>query len=154
MASDQTVRLGPFVVDENGGITPPRDHDARFTLRWRGCVMHAALRAAGSEAVGSERIELRMTAVLGRVPSSAETCGERRDEVLTMLREANREANGPLRLGLSADHRVLMRERRDLVPPLTSRSLVAEVTGFALGVAPYLDFVAESGVTPAGTAKI
>lgn len=152
MAFDRAVRLGPFMVDETGGITPPRGHDARFTVKWRGCVMHAALRAAGGEAA-AERIELRMLAVLGRVPSTAAPDGARRDAVLAMLREANRAADGPLRLGLSADHRVLMRERRDLVPPLTSRSLIAEVTGFVLGVAPYLDFAAESGVTPAGMAK-
>lgn len=155
MALDRPVRVGPFLVDENGGITPPRDHDARFTLRWRGCVMHAALRAVeGTAEEAPERIELRMLAVLGRVPSSAETSGEARNQVLTMLREANREAAGALRLGLSADHRVMMRECRDLAPPLTSRSLMAEVTGFVLGVAPYLDFAAESGVAPAGMVKI
>ncbi len=151
MALDRRVRLGPFLVDENGGITPPRDEDARFTLRWRGCVMHAALRALGEDA--AESIELRMLAVLGRVPSSAEASGEARNQVLTRLREANREASGNLRLGLSADHRVLMRECRAFAAPLTSRALMAEVTGFVLGVAPYLDFAAEAGVAPAGMAK-
>ena len=155
MAFDRPVWVGPFLVDENGGITPPRDRDARFTVRWRGCVMHAALRVVdGPSDDTAERIELRMLAVLGRVPSSAEASGEARNQVLTMLRDASREAAGPLRLGLSADHRVLMRECRDLAQPLTSRALMAEVTGFVLGVAPYLDFAAESGVAPAGMVKI
>ena len=90
---------------------------------------------------------------LAHVWTSAMDVVELARPVLTRLREANREASGNLRLGLSADHRVLMRECRAFAAPLTSRALMAEVTGFVLGVAPYLDFAAEAGVAPAGMAK-
>lgn len=152
MKFDQPFRLGPFIVDRDGGLMPPHDRDARFTLRWRGCLMQAALRPLGDNPAHPDRVELQLQAVLGRVPSSAEATAPQRDAVLAVLRDMAGHEDGALRLGLSADHRLVMHEQRELAVPVTGRALIAEVANFVLEVAPYLDLAAESGAT--GTAKI
>jgi hypothetical protein len=97
-----------------------------------------------------EGATLQLQAVLGRVPSSAQASPDRRDALLAVLRQLVDHA-APLRLGLSADHRVVLRGGTELAAPVTSRSLVAAVTGFVLAVAPYFDLIAESGAAGAGS---
>ena len=141
MPLDSPFRLGPFSVDDQGGLTPQPEGGAGFSVRWRGCVVRAALvRAAG------EAMELRLRAVLGRVPSSADAA-ERREEVLAALRAL---AGGAAGVGLSADHRVVLEATRRLEGAVTCSMLVGAVAGFMLAAAPYGDFFAESGATPAG----
>jgi hypothetical protein len=137
-------KLGPFLVDAAGGLIPPADREARFSVRWRGCLVQAGLRPAEDGAA------LQLQAVLGRVPSSAQASPDRRDALLAVLRELVHHP-APLRLGLSADHRVVMRGDSALAAPVTSRGLVAAVTGFVLAVAPYFDLIAESGAAGAGS---
>ena len=152
MPLDMPCRLGPFMVDDQGGLLPPADRDARFTLRWRGCAVRAAMRPLGGGA-GPGRVELTLQATLGRVPSSAEASAGRREEVLAALRGGGEGAPLSLRCGLSADHRAVLHGREELALPVTSRALVARVACFLLEAAPYLDLVAEAGATPVGSAN-
>ena len=88
MPLDMPFQLGPFMVDEQGGVTPPADRDARFTVRWRGCLVRAAMRpleAGGGMALG-------LQAVLGRVPSSASASESEREVALAALRARSRRA--------------------------------------------------------------
>ena len=81
----------------------------------------------------------------------------RRDGVLAVLRDmavdedGAADEDGAPHLGLSADHRLVRHEQRELAVPVTGWALIAEVASCVLGVAPYLDLAAESGAT--GTAK-
>ena len=71
--------------------------------------------------------------------------------MLAVLRDMAADEDGALHLGLSADHRLVRHEQRELAVPVTGWALIAEVASCVLGVAPYLDLAAESGAT--GTAK-
>ena len=149
MPLDMPFQLGPFTVDEQGGVTPPADRDARFSVRWRGCLVRAAMRPL--EAGGG--VALGLQAVLGRVPSSASASEAERDAVLAALREVAEHRPAGLRFALSADHQALLNTEAEIALPVTARVLVAQVTRFLLEVAPYLDFAGEAGVTPAGKVK-
>ncbi len=146
MPLDMPFRLGPFMVDEKGGVMPPADRDTRFTARWRGCVVHAAMRplAAGGG------VRLGLQAVLGRVPSSASASEAHREAVLAALREVAVHRPAGLRFALSADHQAILQSEAHIALPVTARVLLAHVTQFLLKVAPYLDFAGEAGATPAG----
>ncbi len=151
MPFDTPFRLGPFLVDEAGGLMPPPDRDARFTLRWRGCRVNAALRPTGANPTAPDSIALRLQAILGRVPSSAEAGAPQRGALLAALHEITHHLQPGLSCGLSADHRVILHGETPMALPLTSRTLVTQVTRFLLDVAPYLDLTVESGATPVGT---
>jgi hypothetical protein len=152
MPLDTPFHLGPFVVDEHGGLTPPVDRGANFMVHWRGCAVRAALRPIAAAAGQPAGVELNLQAVLGRVPSTAQASAALRDGVLAAMRDVAGQAP-PLRLALSADHRAILHGTEALPLPMTSRNLVTQVARFVLDVAPYLDFVAEAGATPAGRAN-
>lgn len=143
MPLDAPYRLGPFIVDASGGITPPIDRAANFAVKWRGCVVRAELHG------DSERVGLTMRAVLGRVPSTASGGAEPREATLAVT-EALKGGSKGIMAGLSPDHRVLLRTDRVIEQPVTARRLVSEVTRFVLEAAPYRDLVDASG---AGTVK-
>lgn len=149
MPLDMPFQLGPFMVDEQGGVTPPADRDARFTVRWRGCLVRAAMRPLAS----GGGVTLGLQAVLGRVPSSASASEAERESVLAALREVADHRPAGLRFALSADHQAILHGEEDIALPVTARVLVAQVSRFLLDVAPYLDFVGEAGATPAGRVK-
>ena len=71
MPLDARFRLGPFMVDEAGGLLPPSDRPACFSLRWRGCRVRAELRPVGDGPAHPVAVAMALEAVLGRVPSSA-----------------------------------------------------------------------------------
>jgi hypothetical protein len=148
-------RLGPFLVGRDGGVMPPADRAANFSVRWHGCTMQAELRAAEVDAVGvGGAVALSMRAEIGRVPSTASAGAGPREAVLEMLRVMDGLAPAGFALGLSADHRLMFMAERRLDLPVTARVLVSELSGFLLQAAPYLDLATESGApVPTGTAK-
>lgn len=151
---DGPYRLGPFVVDDTGGLTPPRDRAAVFCVRWRGCVVRAALGwRDGPEAGAPSEMALTLHAILGRVPSSAATLPAQRGAMLETLRLIAGCAPAMLRLRLRPDHSVQLQAERALPQPVTARRLLTELAGFILEAAPYFDLVAASGGAPAGTVK-
>lgn len=150
MQFDASYRLGPFKVDADGGLMPPVDRLARFRVNWRGCAVSAGMRAERDESA-EEVVNLELSAIIGRVPSSASGGPPQRENALELLRRMAGTARGGLTVGLSADHRLVLQAERRLEVPVTARRLVAEVTDFVLEVAPYLDLAGESGaVVPVG----
>ena len=146
-------RLGPFQVDRDGGLMPPADRAANFLVRWQGCTLQAELRAAEVDEVGvGGAVALSMRAAVGRVPSTASAGAAPREAVLELLQAMRGTAPSGFAVGLSADHRLMLMAERRLDLPVTARVLVAEVSGFLLQAAPYLDLAAESGA-PAGIAN-
>lgn len=155
MPLDAPFRLGPFIVDVHGRLEPS-DPGAFPTihLAWRGCPVHARLDAAEMPEGGAG--QLALTAVVGRVPSTAGGDAarnrERRSAALGALHSLERAASGTSRLRLLPDHRVIVEASRAVAMPASAGDLVTQVTCFMLDLAPYLDLLAEADVPvePAG----
>ena len=143
-ASTSTLTLGPFRVGAAGALEPMVDDPApRFTCRWRHRTVYARLLPGEPE---GWRLLLR--APLARVPSSVRP-GEaaRRSPSFTLLRDLPATLPDGWRIGLAADHRVLLEAERQANLPITATALVSELTTFLLTLAPYLDVLEETGLT-------
>ncbi len=139
-------RLGPFLVDREGGVMPPADRSANFSASWRGCAVRAELRAAEVDEAGTGgAVALTLRAAVGRVPSSASAGTATREAALELLRGMAGTAPPGCAVGLTADHRVILSAERRLDLPVTARVLVAATAGFLLQAAPYRDLAAEAG---------
>ena len=148
------MTLGPFRVDASGALelTQPTPSPG-FTCRWRGRALHARLLPGDLS-----HWRLRFQAPLGRVPSSARAPdAARRSPGFTVLRGLPAILPEGWRIGLAADHRVLLEAERRAALPITATALIAEITIFLLALAPYLDVLEEAGLAtpsdPAGTAN-
>jgi hypothetical protein len=140
--------LGPFRVDAAGGLEPIQsDTEPGFTCRWRGRALYARL-LPGDQSDW----RLRLRAPLGRVPSSARALDAAlRSPGFTLLRGLPAFLPEGWRIGLAADHRVLLEAERRAPLPITATALIAEITIFLLALSPYLDVLEEAGLaTPSG----
>ncbi len=148
MPLDTPFRLGPFVVDAHGRLQPGEpDLFPSIHVSWRGCAVHARL--FGSDASGRPA-HLALTAVVGRVPSSAGGDAalnqERRRLTFTALQAiTSAAATGP-RLRLLPDHRFVMEADRTVELPISAADLLTQLAAFLLDLGPYLDLLAEADV--------
>jgi len=148
------LTLGPFHVGADGALEPMvADPAPKFTCRWRHRVIHARL-LAGEELDW----RLQLSAPLGRVPSSVGApAAARRSPSFALLRDLPATLPEGWRIGLAADHRVLLEAERRASLPMTATALISEITCFLLTLAPYLDVLDETGLTvpadSAGTVK-
>ena len=154
MPFDAPFMLGPFTVDATGRLAPggPTTMPA-FLFRWRGRVVRARL---GQTEAEHGRLTLRC--VLGRVASTAGAAEDTRPRSFAALHWLRHELPAHWRLGLLPDHRLLLEAEADIVVPITAAGLVAELAGFVLALAPYLELLEEFGILPvvgsaAGTAN-
>jgi hypothetical protein len=115
----------------------------KFTCRWRRRVIHARL------LLGDEldwRLEL--SAPLGRVPSSVgASAASRRPPSFSLMRDLPATLPDGWRIGLAADHRVLLEAELHASLPMTATALISMITSFLLTLAPYLDVLEETGLT-------
>ncbi len=121
------ITLGPFAVSPDGTLSPraPGLSPAiRFAWRGRSC---EALMHEGS---------LRLRAIAGRIPSTAEPGADRH---FTARAVADMPAEMPegWRLRLTADHRVAVEVQAP--PRSTAVGVLGELVRFALALDPYLD---------------
>jgi hypothetical protein len=139
-----TLTLGPFRVGADGTLEPMvSDPAPKFTCRWRRRVIHARLLPADAL---DWRLEL--SAPLGRVPSSVGApAASRRSPSFTLMRDLPATLPDGWRIGLAADHRVLLEAELSARLPMTATALISEITGFLLTLAPYLDVLEETGLT-------
>jgi hypothetical protein len=148
MPLDAPFRLGPFIVDVHGRLQPsdPATFPS-FHIAWRGCPIHARLAAEGA-APGSAH--LAMSAVIGRVPSTAGGDAarnqERRRVTFSALQSLGSGKPNLARLRLMPDHRFAMETQRELPMPVSAGDLVTQITCFLLDLGPYLDLLAEADV--------
>jgi hypothetical protein len=139
-----TMTLGPFRVGAAGTLEPMASGPApKFTCRWRRRVIHARL------LLGDEldwRLEL--SAPLGRVPSSVgASAASRRPPSFSLMRDLPATLPDGWRIGLAADHRVLLEAELHASLPMTATALISMITSFLLTLAPYLDVLEETGLT-------
>ena len=144
MPPTETLTLGPFRVGATGTLEPMvSDPAPGFTFRWRHRTVFARLLA---EEGADWRLRLR--APLARVPSSARSPdAARRPPSFALLHELPATLPEGWRIGLAADHRVLLEAECRAAQPFTATALVSEVTAFLLALAPYLDLLDETGLT-------
>ncbi len=139
-----TLTLGPFRVGATGTLEPiASDPAPGFTCRWRHRMVYARL-------LPGEHAEWRLLlrAPLARVPSSARALdAARRSPSFALLRDLPATLPEGWRIGLAADHRVLLEAECRASLPITATALISQVTTFLLALAPYLDVLDETGLT-------
>jgi hypothetical protein len=151
---EKLLTLGPFHVGADGALEPSSANSApKFTCRWRNRTVHASM-LPGDQS----NWRLQMRALLTRVPSSARPPeAARRLASFALLRDLPATMPDGWRIGLSADHRVMLEAERRAWLPLTATTLISEITLFLLALSPYLDVLDEAGLPalpdPSGTAN-
>jgi hypothetical protein len=142
--STPTLTLGPFRVRADGALEAiVVDPVPKFTCRWRRRTVHAKL-------LPGDDVDwcLRLRAPLARVPSSVGgPAAARRPPSFALLRDLPASLPEGWRIGLAADHRVILEAERRASLPMTATALVTEITCFLLELAPYLDVLDETGLT-------
>lgn len=150
MPFDAPFRLGPFMVDETGGLSPGAPGQfPSFNVCWRDRALH--LRLADAPAAGGGQGSLGVQAVLGRVPSTAGDGAANgpawRERSFALLCQLPPHLPSGWQLGLSADHRIHLTLKIELELPTTAAALTTEVTLLLLELAPYLDVLEEAGIS-------
>ncbi len=142
MPFDAPFTLGPFLVDQQGRLTPDVNAAPAFRIAWRGRVIHIVMREASP---GTGTLTLRLT--LGRIPSTAPGVAiEMRDRAFTTVRHLPTVLPDGWTMVLVADHRILLQAVTDLPLPVSASGLVSELTVFLLAVDPYLTLLEEAGI--------
>jgi hypothetical protein len=128
--------FGPFEVSRDGSLRL-RDPQLRPVLRyrWRGLSCLAEVTPQ----------QLRLIALVGRIPSTAERGADRGFAVRALVR-LRAEVPAPLELRVLPDHRVVL--RRQASPPAGMLDLITEMTRFALALDPFVEPLAESMSLP------
>ena len=138
MSIDAPFRLGPFVVDGAGRLSPgAAESFPAFSVCWRDRVLHMRRAISGS---------LEVRAVLGRIPSTAGPDRAWRAEAFSTLRGLPALLPDGWAVSLFADHRVGLELGAGLELPTTATALVTAVTLLLLALAPYLDVLDAAGV--------
>jgi hypothetical protein len=136
------MTLGPFLVAQDGTLSP-RAPGLRPLMRfaWRGRLCAAEVTDGG----------LRLTALVGRIPSTIERHADRGAVVRAVGGLRDNLPRG-LSFHLLPDHRLLL--RRQGVPrppgaPLAATVLVSELVRFVLALDPCLDQLEAAGAMAA-----
>jgi hypothetical protein len=149
MPFDVPFRLGPFIVDDVGGLSPGApDMFPSFSVCWRDRVLH--LRLAHAPEPGAAQGKLGVRVVLGRVPSTAgadvASAARRREEAFAILRALPSVLPAGWEISLLADHSVQLALETDLEMPTKATALVTAVTLLLLELTPYLDVLDAGGI--------
>jgi hypothetical protein len=147
MQFDAPFMLGPFAVDPFGRLQP---HAPEATpsvhVRWRGTWVTGRLAATPGEegaAQDGARGQLSLSAVIGRVRSTAGPRPGLRAQALETLRELIGTMPQGWRMRLQPDHSARVEAERAVSLPVTATALLTAFTCFLLDLAPYLDMLAE-----------
>jgi hypothetical protein len=130
------LHLGPFAVQPTGELRlrpagPPR---AALRFAWRGRPCEAEV----------EEESLRIAAIAGQVPSTADPGVDRRGALAALAGLPGHLPEG-WRLRLLPDHRVRLETEAPLEAAPTAVRLITEMVRFALALDPYLDRLEAAG---------
>jgi hypothetical protein len=145
MKFDVPFKLGPFIVDSSGRLSPlAPDVPPVFLFRWHERLVRARL---AQQADPSEGLALVAEVALGRVPSTAATYDETaRPRSFALVRWLSRVVPAGWHLGLTPDHRIWLEVETPIGMPITAAALLTRITCFAMELGPYLDLLDETGV--------
>ena len=152
MPLDAPFPLGPFLVDENGRLSPTEEGVfPAFALTWRGRNVRVWM-ARRDGNVGTLAFQMPV----GRISSTAADAPSR-SQPLRAAGFATVRALADLvpegwRLTLQADHGVVIQAEMPMTMPASATDLITAVTRVMIGIGPYLDVLEEAGVER-GTAK-
>ncbi len=155
MPLDVPFSLGPFRIDDKGGLSPGTpDLFPSFRLCWQGHWVQARLASDG---------QLVLSTTLGRVVSTGRSTSQPggggafayRPHTFALLHALPAMMPSGWQAILQPDHSLRAEVHIPLTLPARAETLIAELTLFLLRLAPYLDLLAEEagmeGVTiPAG----
>ena len=127
------IEFGPFAVSSSGSLSVRPGAAPRLLFAWKGCGCAAWL----------EHKRLRLSAIAGRIPSTAEP-GADRARTFEALAEMPVELPPGWRLRLTADHRLCL--ETEAAADTSAAGLVATLVRFALALDPYLDRLEAAGV--------
>jgi hypothetical protein len=149
MPFDVPFRLGPFIVDDLGRLSPGApDMFPSFSVCWRDRLLH--IRLAHAPEPGTARGKLGVQMVLGRVPSTAgpnaASAAGQREDAFAILRALPPALPAGWEISLLADHRVRLALETDLEMPTKASALVTAVTLLLLELTPYLDVLDAGGI--------
>jgi hypothetical protein len=148
MPFDAPLRLGPFTVDRAGRLAPAQpDNFPSFSVVWHGRTLSLRLAQAPD---GTTPGILSLHAILGRVPSTADSSAMPRDDAFAALRAVPPRLPAGWQMALLADHRVALSARAALAFPTTAVELIAAVSLLLLELTPYLDLLDTVGIAGAG----
>ena len=141
MPFDAPFRLGPFLVDAEGRLSPVDPATGpSFRFRWHGRMVHVRFKP------GEGRLALNLE--LARVRSTACSVDEtHRPRCFTVLHWLERIVPPTWRVALRADHRIWLETENEIGLPITASGLLTKLTHFALELAPYLELMDEVGLT-------
>lgn len=125
---------GPFLVGNDGSLTPVRDAAMRFAWRGRGC---SATLSEG---------QISLAAQAGAVPYTVEF-PRARPAAFAALGAMTGDLPQGWRLRLMPDHRVRLEVEFDLRGDTTAIALVSAMVSFALALDPYLDRLESAGLS-------
>ena len=126
-AAMELLTLGPFAVTRDGALRPREaGPPPAFRFRWRGRPCEAAVEADG----------LRLVAIAGRIPSTAERGADRGTAFRTIAALPGLLPPG-WRLRLLPDHRIQV--ELETVVASTATSMIAAMVHFVLALDPCLD---------------
>ncbi len=150
MPFDTPFSLGPFTVDAEGRLAPGSQEDfPSFSVVWRGCTVWATMASRRDDAAATPTLVLR--ALVGRVPSTAGSSSDQRAQIFGGLRCLPALLPAGWQVELRADHRVAIESHVHIPLPASATDLVAAVTSVLLALTPYLEVLAEAGLS--GTAN-
>ncbi|MBK1659953.1 hypothetical protein [Paracraurococcus ruber] len=125
----QPLTLGPFAVERDGALRPREPHaPPALSFHWRGRRFEAAVVPDG----------LRLAAIAGRIPSTAEA-GADRAGALATVRTLPEALPPGWRVKLLPDHRIRVEAEQETPAAPTATRLIAAMVDFALAMDPYLD---------------
>jgi hypothetical protein len=156
MPLDVPMRLGPFIIDDEGLLSPSGpDSFPSFRVRWRGRTVQARLTSPPATLPGEGQLELQ--ARLGRVPSTADADPARslvrREQIFADLHDLASLLPAGWHLRLGADHSITLDRPNPLTLPTSAVQLVSEITQFLLALEPYLELLDEAGVAAGAPGK-
>jgi hypothetical protein len=132
---------GPFLVANDGSLTPVRQPALHFAWRGRGC---EATLSPGLISLGIQA---------GAVPYTVDRVAERPGAFAELGALPGHLPSG-WRMRVLPDHRVRLETVVELDGAATATALVGAMVGFAMATDPYLDRLESAGMgAAAGTAK-
>jgi hypothetical protein len=134
--SSRRFSLGSFTVDEGGRLElQAPEMQSRLDFSWRGRPVAAQV----------HQDHLRLTMLMGRIPSSA-VASARRPKAFALMNALPRLLPRGWSPALLADHQLRLAAEMPFSQPGTVTDLLVPMVRFLLELAPFLDLMEEEGI--------